>query len=116
MIEILSEDRSKSFGWYKNFKAAKGMLNSLIASGAHGEIPVLLVDSYKSNELQQQYSVTYSSYFGAWTVSSLSKIGVPAKEKKKRLHKKYRCKVYKSPVACFREGFPDWLNRTYQPV
>lgn len=116
MVEILSEDRSKSFGWYKNFKAAKGMLHSLITPERPGETLVLLVDSYKDGELQQQCTVTYSSYFGTWNVSALPKVCTLKREKKKRQRRKNQCKVYKLSVDCFREGFPDWMNRTYQPV
>lgn len=116
MVEILTENRSKSFGWFKNFKAAKGMLNSLIASDESGATPILLVDSYKGGELQQQCTVTYSSYFGTWNVSALPKVCALKRDRKKRQHRKQQCKVYKSAVDCFREGFPDWMNRTYQPV
>ena len=116
MVEILTENRSKSFGWFKNFKAAKDMLNSLIASDESGATPILLVDSYKGGELQQQCTVTYSSYFGTWNVSALPKVCALKRDRKKRQHRKQRCKVYKSPVDCFREGFPDWMNRTYQLV
>lgn len=70
MIEILSEDRSKSLGCFKNFKAAKGTLNELVVSGELGESPSLVIDSYKNNVLQQRTIATYSAYFGKWGVEA----------------------------------------------
>lgn len=116
MIEILSEDHSKSLGCFKNFKAAKGTLNELVVSGELGESPSLVIDSYKNNVLQQRTIATYSAYFGKWGVEEPPQVGVSKKRRKKMQRKKHWCKIYKSPVQCFKEGFPDWMNRVYQPV
>lgn len=115
MIEILSEDRSKSLGCFKNFKAAKGTLNELVVSGELGESPSLVIDSYKNNVLQQRTIATYSAYFGKWGVEAPPRC-VSKNGRKKTQRKKHWCKIYKSPVQYFKEGFPDWMNRVYQPV
>ncbi|MCE8595719.1 hypothetical protein K0F38_18250 [Bacteroides fragilis] len=117
MIKIFSEDRSRSFGWFKNFKVAKDALDRLLKSGELGETPSLLVGSYKNNTLQQEYTVTYSAYFGRWGIAAVPQACTAAVSNRKKVQrKKSPCKVYKSAVACFKEGFPDWMNRTYQPI
>lgn len=117
MIEIFNENRTKSLGWFKNFKVAKGTLNELVTSGELGENPSVLVCSYKSNEPQSEYTVTYSAYFGKWDVQVLSEVcSSVQKGQRKVYHKKNGAKKYKSSVDYFREGFPDWMNRAYQPV
>lgn len=117
MIEIFNENRTKSLGWFKNFKVAKGTLNELATSGKLGENPSVLVCSYKSNEPQSEYAATYSAYFGKWDVQVHSKVCSPVlKDKRKVCRKKSGAKKYKSSVDYFREGFPDWMNKVYQPV
>lgn len=116
MIEVFNIERTKSLGCFVNFKSAKGTLNGLIASGElSGENPAVLVCSYKNNEMQREYIATYC---GKWRVPPPPKVPHVAKEIEgtRRKVKKHWCKIYKSSVDCFREGFPDWMNRVYQPV
>lgn len=113
MIEIFNANRTKSLGWFKNFKVAKGILDGLIISGELGESSSVLVCSYKGSEPQREYTATYD---GKWHIMASSKPSVQIKQNEKPSRKKHWGKIYKSPVQCFQEGFPDWLNRTYQPV
>lgn len=116
MIEIFNESRTKSLGWFVNFKAAKGTLNNLVVSGELGENPSVFVCSYKNDEPQREYTVAYSAYFGKWSVQvqEFPKVRSFGKVSGKKLrHKKNGAKKYQSPEHCFREGFPDWLNRAY---
>lgn len=110
MIEVFNTDRTISLGCFVNFKAAKGTLNELANYGKLGTTPTVMVCSYKNNEPQQEYTVTYSA--GKWRVPKLHKISV-VPERTKRRHKKRLCKEYTSPEAMFNEGFPDWMNRSY---
>lgn len=114
MIEIYSVDRTNSYGRFANFKAAKSTLHSLIASGKlSGEKPSILVCSYKNNEPQREYVATC---FGTWKVPKVRKTLTSPESKKKTRRKRGWCKRYPSPEAYFKEGFPDWLNKVYQPV
>lgn len=110
MVEIFSIDCAMSLGCFVNFKAAKGTLDELASSGKLGTIPTVMVCSYKNNEPQQEYTVTYSA--GKWRVPKLPKVSVASKRTKRR-HKKCLCKEYTSSEAMFNEGFPDWMNRSY---
>lgn len=110
MVEIFSTDRTISLGCFVNFKAAKGTLDVLASTRKPGEIPAVMVCSYKNDEPQQEYIATYSG--GKWRVPKLHKISV-VPERTKRRHKKRLCKEYTSPEAMFNEGFPDWMNRSY---
>lgn len=113
MVEILSTDRAMSLGCFVNFKAAKGTLNGFILSGELGENPSVFVCSYNGDKLQREYTATYD---GKWHVPAFPKPQVQTKEIEKTSRKKHWCKVYNSPEQCFKEGFPDWMNRVYQPV
>lgn len=113
MIEIFNANRTENLGWFKSFKAAKGMLNGFIISGELGENPSVFVCSYNGDKLQREYTATYD---GKWRVPASTKLQAQAKDITKSSNRKHWCKVYKSPVQCFREGFPDWMNRVYQPV
>lgn len=112
MIEIFNNNRTKSLGRFKSFKAAKGTLNGFIISGELGENPSVFVCSYNGDEPQREYTATY--YGGKWHMPKLSKVSQFIPEGRiKRRHKKSLCKEYTSPEAMFNEGFPDWLNRSY---
>lgn len=110
MIEVFSTDRTISLGCFVNFKAAKGTLDELASTRKLGEIPAVMICSYKNDEPQQEYIATYSG--GKWRVPKLHKVSV-VPERTKRRHKKHLCKEYTSPEAMFNEGFPDWMNRSY---
>lgn len=110
MVEIFSTDRTISLGCFVNFKAAKGTLDELASTRKLGEIPAVMVCSYKNDEPQQEYTATYSA--GKWRVPKLPKVSVASKRTKRR-HKKHLCKEYMSSEAMFNEGFPDWMNRSY---
>lgn len=84
MIKIFSEDRSRSFGWFKNLKVAKDALDRLLKSGELGETPSLLVGSYKNNTLQQEYTVTYSAYFGRWGIAAVPQACTAAVSNRKK--------------------------------
>jgi hypothetical protein len=113
MVEIFSIDRTISLGCFENFKAAKGTLNGLIVSGKLGENLSVFVCSYNGDKLQREYTATYN---GKWHVPTSPKRQVQAKDIEKTTRKKHWCKIYKSPEQCFKEGFPDWMNKVYQPV
>lgn len=110
MIEVFSTDRTISLGCFVNFKVAKGTLDELASTRKLGEIPAVMICSYKNDEPQQEYIATYSG--GKWRVPKLHKVSV-VPERTKRRHKKRLCKEYTSPEAMFNEGFPDWMNRSY---
>lgn len=111
MIEVFSTNRTSSIGCFVNFKAAKGTLNALALTGKLGVKPAVLVCSYKNDEPQREYIATYSGV--KWNISKYPKMPLPALEKTKRRRKGILHKKYPSPEACFREGFPDWLNKSY---
>lgn len=113
MIEIFNANRTESLGWFKNFKAAKGTLNGFIISGELGGNTSVFVCSYNGNKLQREYTATYD---GKWHIPASQKLQAQAKGIEKTSRKKHWCKIYNSPEQCFKEGFPDWMNRTYQPV
>lgn len=112
MIEIFSEDRTRNYGRFAHFKAAKDTLDKLRAKGEiAGERPAVLVMCYKGTELQRTYTATFD---GRWRVpkeaktSELRAKGVPQKQPKKprRIRAK---KAQRRADKCFRAGQPDWL-------
>lgn len=116
MVEIFNTDCTMSLGCFVNFKAAKGTLNGLIASGElSGENPSVLVCSYKNDEMQREYIAVYH---GKWNVPTSSKVPriVQKIEGVRRNVKNQCCKIYELPVDCFAEAFPVWINGVYQPV
>lgn len=71
MIEIFSEDRTRNYGRYAHFKAAKDTLDRLRAKGEiAGEPPAVLVMCYKGTELQRIYTATFN---GRWRVPKEAK-------------------------------------------
>lgn len=114
MVEIFSTDRAMSLGCFVNFKAAKGTLSELVDAGKLGKHPAVFVCCYKNNELLREYIATFSG--GKWHVPASPKSQVQMKVIEKSSRKKHWCKIYHSPEKCFKEGFPDWMNRVYQPV
>lgn len=112
MIEVMNIAGTESFGCFNNMKAANSTLNSLALSKELGEYPAVLVYAYKNGKPTREYVATYSG--NKWRVPKLPKEQAPAKTSHKKVHRKRRlCKEYDSPEHCFREGFPDWMNRSY---
>lgn len=109
MIEIFNSSRTCSLGCYANFKVAKSTLNTLANNGQLGEKPSVLVCSYKNGEPLREYFATYN---GKWRVPKSASQSVKSRKRKSQRPREL-CKTYKSPEECFREGFPDWLNRSY---
>lgn len=111
MIEVFNMERTENFGRFLNFKVAKDTLNELAISGKLGKKPVVLVCSYKNGEPQREYAVSYD---GKWHVPKPPKTPQPTNSiVSKKRRKRKLCKVYQTPEHCFREGFPDWMNRSY---
>nr|DAE55338.1 MAG TPA: hypothetical protein [Caudoviricetes sp.] len=111
MIEVFNMERTENFGRFVNFKAAKDTLNELAISGKLGEEPAALVCSYKNDKPQREYVATYA---GKWRIPKMPQTPQPTNSVvSKKRRKRKLCKVYKSPEHCFREGFPDWMNRSY---
>lgn len=112
MVEIFTTDRTMSLGCFVSFKAAKSTLNELADAGKLGGKPAVMVCSYKNDEPQHEYVATYST--GKWHTPRFPKVLHGShKNRTKRRHKKRLCKDYPTPEHCFREGFPDWMNRSY---
>lgn len=111
MIEIFNMERTEIFGRFLNFKAAKSSLNELVIAGKLSEKPTVLVCSYKNDEPQREYVARYD---GKWCIPKLPKTPQPFKgDIPKKRRKRKLCKDYESPEHCFREGYPDWMNRSY---
>lgn len=116
MIEIYSEDRTRNYGRYAHFKAAKDTLDKLRAKGEiAGEPPAVLVMCYKGTELQRIYTATFN---GRWRVPKEAKTpdageklrakGVPQKQSKKP--RRIRAKeAQRRADKCSHAGQPDWL-------
>lgn len=118
MIEIFSEDRTRYYGRFAHFKAAKETLDLLREKGGiAGATPSVLVMCYKGTELQRTYTATYN---GRWRVPKEAKTPdtgetlqvrkVPQKQSKK--FKRIRAKeVQKRARKCFQAGLPEWLTK-----
>lgn len=117
MVEIFNADRTECWGRFADFKSAKAELNALAVTGKLGEIPAIQVCSYKNGILQREYTAIRNG--DAWKMPKPSRkepeVSVlPLKRMRRRKH---WCRVYsKSHVQCFKEGFPDWLGKVYQPL
>ncbi len=109
MIEVFDAKRTRSYGCFASFKAATGTLNLLVCEG----VSSVFVAAYRNGALQREYDAVYAG--GKWRVPKehkprLANIAV----KPVRKHRKRKlCKEYISAEFMFREGFPDWMNRTY---
>lgn len=116
MVEIHDINGTCNFGCFNSFKASICTLNGLIASGElSGTTPSVLVSSYRGNELQREYTVTLSN--GKWRTPkgkrTKSAASQPQKGKVRSVHSRI---TGNSHIRCMKEGFPDWLNKTYQPL
>lgn len=110
MIEIFSARGTRSFGCFASFKTARGTLDSLARTGALGAVPSVAVCSYRNGTPQREYTATLRG--GKWrTPRPVKDVSRPQGRRTRR--RKFLCKVYASPEECFREGFPDWMNRSY---
>ena len=118
MIEIFSEDRTRYYGRFAHFKAAKETLDLLREKGGiAGVTPSVLVMCYKGTELQRTYTATYN---GRWRVPKEAKTSDAGKNLRAR---NVLCKQSKKPRRirakeaqrhadrCFRAGQPDWLTK-----
>lgn len=116
MIEIYSVDRTRNYGRFAHFKAAKDTLDKLRAKGEiAGEPPAVLVMCYKGTELQRIYTATFN---GRWRVPKEAKTPDAGGNLRARngLHKQpkkprhIRAKeAQRHADRCFRAGQPDWL-------
>lgn len=114
MVEIFSEDRTRNYGRFVHFKAAKDTLDSLREKGEiAGEIPAVLVMCYKNGALQRSYTATHN---GRWRVPKEAKApdaGEKLRAKTARIFKqprRVRAKVLQMRAdRCFQDGQPDWI-------
>lgn len=116
MVEIFNADRTECLGRFADFKSAKDTLNGLATSGKLGEIPVVLVCSYKGNILRREYVATRNGNVWKVPAPSRQEPAISPRSSRRKRRRQHRCKVYKSHVQCFKEGFPDWLGKVYQPL
>lgn len=111
MIEIFDARRTRSFGCFASFKAATDTLDALAAGGQLGGIPAVSVSQYRNGELQREYKAARCA--DKWRIPHIRKRKMQLPEDGgKRRKRKWR-KEYPTPEHCFREGFPDWMNRSY---
>lgn len=118
MIEIFSEDRTRYYGRFAHFKAAKETLDLLWEKGGiAGATPSVLVMCYKGTELQRTYTATYN---GRWRAPKEAKTpdagknlrvrNVLCKQPKKPRHIRVK-EVQKRARKCFQAGLPEWLTK-----
>ena len=118
MIEIYSVDRTRNYGRFAHFKAAKETLDLLREKGEFaGETLTVQVVCYKGAELQRTYTATYN---GRWRVPKEAKTpdaggnlrarNVLHKQPKKPRHIRAK-EAQRHADRCFRAGQPDWLVR-----
>ncbi len=109
MIEVFDARRTRSYGCFASFKAATNTLERLACKG----VSSVFVAAYRNGALQREYEAVYAG--GKWRVSKEHKrhpakiVAMPVRKRRKRK----LCKEYATAELMFREGFPDWLNRTY---
>lgn len=116
MIEIYSVDRTRNYGRFAHFKAAKDTLDFLREKGEFaGETPTVQVMCYKGTELQRIYIATYN---GRWRVPKEAKTSDAGKNlrartvlcKQPQKPRRIRAKeAQRHADRCFRAGQPDWL-------
>lgn len=108
MVEIYSLDRQICHGSFLDFKHAKNTLNCLLAAGKiTGEIPSVIVDSYKCGRLERTYVATYS---GRWRVPKQLKTPKPISRGEIMPKRQERTRKKRDMSRrCFREGLPEWL-------
>ena len=115
MVEIHDFDGTRNFGCFVSFKASICTLDGLIASGELDSVtPSVLVSSYKGHELQREYTATLRG--DKWHTPrepKKSKDSQPTKGKVRSVHSRT---TEKSHIRCFKDAFPDWLNKVYQPL
>lgn len=111
MIEIMNLAGTESFGCFNNMKAANNTLEELALSKKAGKNLAVLVYAYKSGKPIREYVATYLG--DKWHVPKLRKEQTAKTFYKRAHHKRRLCKEYNSPEHCFREGFPEWMNRSY---
>lgn len=113
MIEIHNADRTRSFGRFACFKAAAATLAVLAAGTVPGAIPAVSVSSYRNGILQREYEAVFLK--GKWRerkMPSLPGRHTVPQARPVRKHPRKLCRIYPTPEHCFREGLPDWLNRS----
>lgn len=115
MVEIHDLDGTRNFGCFVSFKASICTLNGLLASGElSGKTPSILVSSYKGSELQREYTATLRG--DKWHTTRESKKGKDSQPTQVKVRSVHSRTTEKSHIKCFKDAFPDWLNKIYQPL
>lgn len=113
MIEVFDARRTRSFGCFASFSVAKGTLDLLARDGTLGQVPSVRVMAYRNGELCRDYEAVFAA--GKWRVPKAPKTEKHIQsERANRLRRRRKlCKEYATAELMFREGFPDWMNRSY---
>lgn len=118
MVEISDIYGVCNFGCFASFAASHNTLDGLVHSGELSkDNPMVLVSSYKGNELQREYTATLSN--GKWRTIRAKKAANKChatSQPIKKVRSVHSRITRNSHIKVFKDAFPTWLNKTYQPL
>lgn len=130
MVEISDINGTRNFGSFSSFTASLNTLDGLVQSGELPKNnPTVLVSKYNGCELRREY--TASLVDGIWHILRAKKAPNPSRrnplanspedtrftlQPDKEARSVHSKTTRNSHIRLFKEAFPDWRNKMYQPL